>query len=191
MAGDWEDAVKPGSDAAFLLQVLSDGQPHSQAEILRRSFDERGVGLTVHSRKSDLVNKHGYEISCWRDPRGGSRGGSWFYQLAGGLPAEPGGAERTTAGSAGSSSPQTVSTREPSKALPSLSDADAVTFDRGPRQLSDLDRAAADSYIEALLGDGGFELYRGEWDHVPVELTDDDLAEELAEQQRALFLEAA
>ena len=42
------------TDVDFLLSVLADGEAHSQAEILRRSFDERGHGLTVHSRAADL-----------------------------------------------------------------------------------------------------------------------------------------
>lgn len=63
------------TDAAFLLRVLSDERPHNLNDILRRSFAERGCGLTVHSRASDL-RQQGYGVVNWKD---GQRGdGSWY-----------------------------------------------------------------------------------------------------------------
>ena len=67
------------TDAAFLLSILEDGEEHSQAELLRRSFEQRGCGLTVHSRIADLRNK-GHFIVC-RRVQGKTRGDGWLYQL--------------------------------------------------------------------------------------------------------------
>jgi hypothetical protein len=74
------------TDAQFILSVLEDGQKHSQADLLRRSFEERGCGLTVHSRIADLRKDH--VIVCERVP-GASRGHAWVYQLVGSLPTSP------------------------------------------------------------------------------------------------------
>lgn len=52
------------NDADFLAAVLSDGKPHTTNEILHASFRERGCGLTVHSRASDLRNKRHLNIAC-------------------------------------------------------------------------------------------------------------------------------
>lgn len=52
------------NDADFLVAVLSDGKPHTTNEILQASFKERGCGLTVHSRASDLRIKRGMNIEC-------------------------------------------------------------------------------------------------------------------------------
>lgn len=85
------------TDADFLLRVLRDGRPHNLNEILRRSMAERGCGLTIHSRASDL-RKRGYDVRNWKD---GQRGqGSW-YRLAGTL---DDGASTRAGGSAPSSS---------------------------------------------------------------------------------------
>lgn len=65
------------TDAAFLLRVLSDGRPHNLNDILRRSFAERGCGLTVHSRASDL-RQQGHGVVNWKD---GQRGDGSWYQL--------------------------------------------------------------------------------------------------------------
>ena len=51
------------TDALWLLSVLKDGCWHSRDAILSRSFSERGCGLTVHSRVSDL-RKNGHRIEC-------------------------------------------------------------------------------------------------------------------------------
>lgn len=67
------------TDAAFLLRVLSDGKPHSLNEILRRSFADRGCGLTTHSRVADL-RKLGYRIENTRR-RGAHRGEASVYRL--------------------------------------------------------------------------------------------------------------
>ena len=71
------------TDAEFILSVLEDNQPHSQADLLRRSFEQRGCGLTVHSRIADLRRK-GYFIACERVP-GADRGEAWAYTLFGPL----------------------------------------------------------------------------------------------------------
>jgi hypothetical protein len=66
------------TDCEFLLRVLSDGEPHSLNEVLRRSFAERGCGLTVHSRAADL-RRQGHLVANWKD---GERGdGSWYRLL--------------------------------------------------------------------------------------------------------------
>lgn len=67
------------TDAEFILSVLEDGEEHSQADLLRRSFQERGCGLTVHSRVADLRAK-GHFITCRTDPSK-SRGEKYLYQL--------------------------------------------------------------------------------------------------------------
>lgn len=67
------------SDTDWLAEVLSDGREHELASILRRSFDERGYGLTVHSRAADL-RKRGFTVSQ-RSERDGRRVRS-FYRLA-------------------------------------------------------------------------------------------------------------
>lgn len=48
-------------DTAFLLSVLNDGDWHELSEIIERSQAQRGHGLTVHSRASDL-RKRGFLI---------------------------------------------------------------------------------------------------------------------------------
>lgn len=65
------------TDADFLHHILSDGQPHSLNEILQRSFNERGCGLTVHSRAADL-RRRGVDVRNWKD---GERGAGSWYQL--------------------------------------------------------------------------------------------------------------
>lgn len=51
------------TDTDYLLLMLSDGRWHSQADILFGSQQERGYGMTVHSRASDL-RKRGHVIEC-------------------------------------------------------------------------------------------------------------------------------
>lgn len=68
-----------GGDARFLLEVLRDGREHELGEILRRSFDERGCGMTVHSRAADL-RKLGYKVKNRTVALPGGRRGS-YYQL--------------------------------------------------------------------------------------------------------------
>jgi hypothetical protein len=55
-------SLSPSTDLGFLLQVLSDGRWHSLTEILARSFADRGHGLTVHSRVSQLRSDHGFTV---------------------------------------------------------------------------------------------------------------------------------
>ena len=67
------------TDCDFLLEVLSDCKPHSLNEILRRSFMERGCGLTVHSRVADL-RKRGHVIR-WENDAKARRGDASIYTL--------------------------------------------------------------------------------------------------------------
>jgi hypothetical protein len=54
-------------DSDWLLGVLSDGKPHSHAELMRRSMDERGHGFTPHSRAADLRKLgHDVQVQVWR-----------------------------------------------------------------------------------------------------------------------------
>ena len=71
------------TDSTFLLSVLNDGEPHSLTEILRASINERGCGMTVHSRAAEL-RKQGHIIICDRVP-GAERGDAWTYRLLGSL----------------------------------------------------------------------------------------------------------
>ena len=84
LAGDGQGRAGSGgpeTDADFLLRVLRDGKPHNLNEILRRSFAERGCGLTTHSRAAEL-RKRGYDIRNWKD---GERGAGSWYRLVGRL----------------------------------------------------------------------------------------------------------
>ena len=76
---DWQGPATGGreTDKEFLARVLSDGGPHNLNEILQRSFRERGCGLTVHSRVSDL-RRDGMNVVHWKD---GERGNGSWYQL--------------------------------------------------------------------------------------------------------------
>jgi hypothetical protein len=68
------------TDCDFLYRVLSDGKPHNLNEILRRSFAERGCGLTVHSRAAELRRDRGLEVANWKDGKRGD--GSWYRLVA-------------------------------------------------------------------------------------------------------------
>ena len=68
-----------GSDTDFLARVLSDGAWHSLNEIVARSIRERGCGLTVHSRASDL-RKRGVAVAQRSRRRQDGRVDS-FYRL--------------------------------------------------------------------------------------------------------------
>jgi hypothetical protein len=61
--------VKPGSQCARVLDLLSDGKPHSFHEILRF------VPCVVHSRVAELRSR-GYQIECERV------GDDYLYQLS-------------------------------------------------------------------------------------------------------------
>lgn len=68
------------TDSAFLYHILEDGKWHGQAEILRRSIDERGHGLTVHSRAADIrkkVRPSGFDVEC--ELRGNGHGRVFSY----------------------------------------------------------------------------------------------------------------
>jgi hypothetical protein len=69
----------PMKDTEFLLYVLRDGNAHTLNEILRRSYQERGYGLTVHSRAADLRRK-GYDVQNGTI-KGAKRGDKSFYKL--------------------------------------------------------------------------------------------------------------
>ena len=67
------------TDVDFLLSVLSDGEPHTNDELLRRSIAERGCGLMIHSRVADL-RARGHQITC-EHVKGEKRGRAWRYRL--------------------------------------------------------------------------------------------------------------
>lgn len=69
-----------GGDCEFLLRVLWDGEEHELEEILALSRAERGYGLTVHSRASEL-RKRGYVVVNHVERPEGGRARS-FYRLA-------------------------------------------------------------------------------------------------------------
>lgn len=66
------------TDCEFLADVLKDGAWHSTAELLRYSIEERGCGLTVHSRVSDL-RARGHNVE-YRRVRG-QRASAHQYRL--------------------------------------------------------------------------------------------------------------
>jgi hypothetical protein len=66
------------TDNEFIAEVLADGKWHSTSEILSYSIHERGHGLTVHSRVSDLRSK-GFEIE--HRTAKGSRAQAHQYRL--------------------------------------------------------------------------------------------------------------
>lgn len=78
------------TDHEWLLGVLADRLDHSLAELLARSMEERGCGLTVHSRVAQLRDE-GHVIVHQRIA-GAERGHAHVYRLVGSLPA-PGAAE--------------------------------------------------------------------------------------------------
>lgn len=67
------------TDREWLLSVLADGRPHTLAYLLARSMNERGCGLTVHSRVAE-ARKLGYVIEHARVP-GEERGHGHTYTL--------------------------------------------------------------------------------------------------------------
>jgi hypothetical protein len=67
------------TDLELLLAVLADGELHSQSEILARSIEERGHGLTVHSRISDL-RRRGCVVEHMT-VQGARRGAASTYRL--------------------------------------------------------------------------------------------------------------
>jgi hypothetical protein len=67
------------TDLEFLLEVLADGELHSTSEILARSIEERGHGLTVHSRISDLRGR-GHKVEHLTR-QGAQRGHANVYRL--------------------------------------------------------------------------------------------------------------
>lgn len=73
-------------DADFLADVLADGEWHSLGEILERSVRDRGCGLTVHSRVSDL-RKRGFVIENRTAANGSGRRDSSYRLISSGVPA--------------------------------------------------------------------------------------------------------
>lgn len=102
------------TDNAFLLTVLSDGKWHSNTEILTASLEERGCGLTVHSRASDL-RKRGYVIET-NTKRPANRRVA-FYRLVGTL------SETSGVGNGNKSLPPLPSEVSLSASIPAGSDA--------------------------------------------------------------------
>lgn len=68
------------TDNDFLAHVLADGEWHGQMDIVLRSQRERGCGMTVHSRISDLRVKRGFNIEQ-RSRRTGNGRVASFYRL--------------------------------------------------------------------------------------------------------------
>lgn len=66
------------TDCDFLSEILQDHEWHSTAELLRYSLEERGCGMTVHSRISDLRSR-GLNIEYRRVP--GERARAHQYRL--------------------------------------------------------------------------------------------------------------
>lgn len=89
------------TDAEFILDVLGDGEEHSLAEILSRSMNERGCGLTTHSRVADL-RKQGHVIEHLT-VKGAERGHAHTYRLV--SLAEPKAKNAPTIGAGGDLSP--------------------------------------------------------------------------------------
>lgn len=114
----------PQTDVQFLLEVLDDGRLHTLNEILERSFRTRGCGLTVHSRVAEL-RKRGHIITNERIP-GAVRGYASGYRLQ------------------GSGEPLTASSPHPHQEARSPSEADGVSPDIIPGQLS-IEEALADA----------------------------------------------
>ncbi len=79
--------MRQRTDCEFLLEVLADGDWHSTSEILRRSILERGHGMTVHSRVSDLRKKRGLLVEHRRVE--GERADAFQYRLACSAASEP------------------------------------------------------------------------------------------------------
>jgi hypothetical protein len=78
----WNDkATHRATDAVWLADFLKDGREHELSDIIACSQNERGHGLTVHSRISDLRIKHGYDI-VQRSARRNGRAVS-FYRMVG------------------------------------------------------------------------------------------------------------
>lgn len=96
------------TDLEFVLSVLTDGELHTHAEILRRSFDERGHGLTVHSRVSQLRTERHCVIEHVTI-QGASRGHASAYRLLSSPLEEP--SASSGAGAGGSSSGAKVKAR--------------------------------------------------------------------------------
>jgi hypothetical protein len=67
------------TDCEFLLDVLKDHQWHSTSELLRYSIEERGCGLTVHSRVAQLRTDRGLTIEHRRVR--GERANAHQYRL--------------------------------------------------------------------------------------------------------------
>lgn len=67
------------TDCDFLLEVLADGREHTLAEILARSLNERGHGITVHSRAAEL-RRRGHQVEHVTIP-GARRGAAHAYRL--------------------------------------------------------------------------------------------------------------
>lgn len=80
------------TDCDFVAEILADGEWHSLGEILERSIRERGCGLTVHSRVSDL-RKRGLVIENRTGANGAGRRDSSYRLVAAGVALTGGGTE--------------------------------------------------------------------------------------------------
>jgi len=77
------------TDVDLLVELLADGQWHSQADLIRRAFDARGHGMTVNSRASN-ARERGYAIEHRHDASAGERGAAHLYKLHGWFAAHQG-----------------------------------------------------------------------------------------------------
>jgi hypothetical protein len=87
------------TDCEFLLEVLADGREHTLTDILRASIEQRGHGLTVHSRVADL-RARGHEIEHVTIA-GAQRGAGHAYRLRVASLAEPEALPAPTLGAGG------------------------------------------------------------------------------------------
>ena len=78
---------RSGTHKQRVLDLLSDGRPHSHMEGYR-------LGVMLHSRVADL-RRDGYRIECWRD------GDDYLYRLLDGAAGQFGGADGSAASSSG------------------------------------------------------------------------------------------
>ena len=67
------------SQAAVLLNLLSDYEKHSTPEILEKVYGGSHLGIArIGARIFDIKKKYGYEIDCFRDKE---KDTVYYYQL--------------------------------------------------------------------------------------------------------------
>jgi len=136
--------LTPGTDADWLYDMLADGEPHTLNEILHRSFKERGCGLTVHSRVSDLRVRHGLQVR--HSVTSGRRGNASVYQLVVPLAETP------------SPCPEPVAPQEGVSASGPLDGVPITSADGFPRPLSIHNAGVGTPSSEPARNSGGTEV---------------------------------